>query len=58
MLAKDFDPEVAINWRVLLPQASSAGVPEDMPEAGVKTFQAGSGPLPAVEVGDEADQSS
>lgn len=58
MLATDFDPEVAINWRVLLPQASSAGVPEDMPEAGVKASQAGSGPLPAVEVGNEVDQSN
>ncbi|MBS1053698.1 hypothetical protein QMA67_14105 [Gluconobacter japonicus] len=58
MLATDFDPEVAINWRVLLPQASSAGVPEDMPEAGVKASQAGSGPLPAEEVDNEVDQSN
>ncbi|GBQ31949.1 hypothetical protein HLH34_18775 [Gluconacetobacter azotocaptans] len=58
VLATDFDPEVAIDWRVHLLLASFARVPEDTPEAGVKAPQAGSGPLPAVEVGDEVDQSS
>jgi len=58
-LAADFDPEVPIDWRVLLPQASSAPVPEDTPGAGLEAPPAGSGPLPAVvEVSDEVDRSS
>jgi hypothetical protein len=49
-LAADFDPEVAIDWCVLLPQASSAPVPEDTPEAGVEDPSGGSDPCTPNEV--------